>query len=311
MENEPGTYLKNIDRLSDLVWLDSPESVFDETQLIMKMVYPDFNSEKVIAAFNMVVDLFHGDFPGYRACNTEYHDLDHTIDTFLAMVRLVHGAVLNGLKFSQQDVAVGFVAALLHDAGYIQADQDRNGTGAKYTVEHVQRSIGFLKQHGKDLGLSEDEISAGCAEILCTDLAVDLEKIDFPSKEIELLGKMLGTADLLAQMSDRIYLEKLLLLYREFREAQVGNYDSEADLLKNTVVFFDLMADRFEKQLDGAVGFMRAHFASRWDIDRNLYLEAILKQKNYLSKVLMIPGADPLTYLNRSGIAERIKKNGG
>jgi len=308
MENESGTHLKNIDRLSDFVWLDSPESVFEEVERIMKMVYPAFDRKQVRAAFGMAVDLYQGEFPGYRACNTEYHDLSHTIDTFLAMARLIHGAVCGDKPFSQRDVVAGLVAALLHDAGYIQEDEDRTGTGAKYTVEHVQRSMDFLGRYGRDLGLSKAEIAAGRAMILCTDLAVDLEKVDFPGKDIELLGKMLGAADLLAQMSDRIYLEKLLLLYREFKEAQVGGYDSEADLLEKTVDFFDLMANRFEKQLAGTDRFMRAHFAARWNIDRNLYLEAILKQKKYLRKVLMIPGADPLAHLNRNGIADRIRK---
>ncbi len=300
--------MKNIDRLSDLVWISSSEEVFDEALSTIKMISDDFNIGPVRLAFDMIVDLYSGDFPGYRACNTEYHDLQHTVDTFLAMVRLTHGAVINGRVFTEREIALGIISSLLHDAGYIQIEQDRVGTGAKYTVKHVQRSMDFLECYGAELGLSEDEMKAGRIMILCTDLAVDLAEADFPSENIELLGKMLGAADLLAQMSDRIYLEKLLFLYREFKEAKVGGYENEMDLLKKTVTFFDFMAKRFESQLDGTDQFVTAHFAARWNVDRNLYLEAILNQKKYLQKVLMIPNADPLTYLNRNGIAEKIRK---
>ncbi len=89
----------------------------------------------------------------------------------------------------------------------------------------------------------------------------------------------------------------------------MGGYESEVDLLRKTVAFYDLMAARFESQLDGTDQFMTAHFAARWKVNRNLYLEAILNQKKYLQKVLMIPDADPLTYLNRNGIAEKIRKD--
>ncbi len=191
--------MKNIDRLSDLVWIVSPEEVFDEARIILKMISGDFNNGPVGSAFKMIVDLYRGDFPGYRACNTEYHDLQHTIDTFLAMVRLIHGAVINGRALSEREIALGLISALLHDAGYIQKELDLTGTGAKYTVSHVQRSMDFLGCYGTELGLSEEEIKAGRIMILCTDLAVDPAETDFPTENVELLGKMLGAADLLAQ----------------------------------------------------------------------------------------------------------------
>jgi hypothetical protein len=119
---------------------------------------------------------------------------------------------------------------------------------------------------------------------------------------------MLGSADLLAQMSDRIYLEKLLFLYREFKEARVGGYQSEVDLLKQTISFHDLMSKRFKNQLIRTDKFITAHFVARWKVNKNLYNEAIQNQQKYLQKVLLIPDIDPLAYLNRDGIAERFRK---
>ena len=119
---------------------------------------------------------------------------------------------------------------------------------------------------------------------------------------------MLGAADLLAQMSDRIYLEKLLFLYREFKEARVGGYQSEVDLLKQTVEFHGLISKRFKSQLIRTDKFATAHFAARWKVSRNLYSESIQNQQKYLQKVLLIPDVDPLAHLNRDGIVEKFRK---
>jgi len=92
------------------------------------------------------------------------------------------------------------------------------GTGSKYTANHVQRSMDFILNHGTELKLSHKEVATCQNMILCTDLGLNISTIDFPSAEVELLSKMLGAADLLAQMADRTYLEKLLFLYYEYKE---------------------------------------------------------------------------------------------
>jgi hypothetical protein len=300
--------MKNIDKLADLIRSDSPEAVLEEAEIVLKMISYNMNDGPVSVVFKTVVDLFRGDFPGYRSCNTEYHDLQHTLDTFLAMVRLIHGAVITGRILPKRYISLGLTCSLLHDVGYIQKEDDLVGTGARHTANHVHRSLEFLKFYGKDFGLVNSEIKAGRLLILCTDLTVNPAETDFSSKDTEFLGKMLGSADLLAQMSDRIYLEKLLFLYREFKEARVGGYQNEVDLLKQTVEFYNLMSRRFKNQLLKTDKFVTAHFAARWKVNRNLYNEAIQNQQKYLRKVLLIPDVDPLAYLNRDGIAERFRK---
>jgi hypothetical protein len=298
----------DIRKLADLLPMDSPGAVLDEVKIILHMISPHFNEAAVTSAFILTMNLYNGNYPGYRACNTEYHDLRHTTDTFLAMARLIHGAIIKGETLTDHEMALGLIAALLHDSGYIQKKHDQHGTGAKYTAYHVQRSMDFFEQYGIEYGLSDEDIASGRTMILCTDLAVDVSNIHFPSKQIELLGKMLGTADLLAQMADRVYLEKLLYLYREFKEAKVGNYKSEIDLLEKTVGFYDFIANRFNTSLDAVNRYMSFHFLSRWGIMNDLYQEAVENQKNYLKKILNIQGADPRDYLRRSGIVANIRR---
>lgn len=296
-----------IKKLSDYVRMDSSEAVLYEVQVILDLISTGFNTAPVDAAFKSTVNLYMGDYPGYRACNTKYHDLRHITDTFLAMARLIHGAVAGGEDFTDRQIVLGLIAALFHDAGYIQEEHDREGTGAKYTTNHVQLSMNFLERHGAELGLSNEEVTAGRAMIFCTDIAVDISTIiAFPSARIELLGKMLGTADLLAQMADRTYLEKLLFLYDEFRKAGIGGYESHIDLLRKTVRFYDFTVQRLETVLDGTDRFMISHFARRWNINANLYHEAIEKQKNYLKQILKAQDSDPRDHLKRGGIVDNI-----
>ncbi len=298
----------NDKQLYNLVPIDSPQAVLDEVMVILDLISPDFDTAPVTSAFNMVINLYRGKYPGYRACNTEYHDLSHTIDTFLAMVRLIHGAVLDGETFTNRHITLGLITALLHDAGYIQEVHDKEGTGSKYTANHVQRSMDFLERHGSELGLSYEEITEGRAIILCTDLAVDISTVEFTSTEVELLGKMLGSADILAQMADRIYLEKLLFLYYEFKEAGIGDYESEVDLLQKTLAFYDFIAQRLKMTLDATDRFASSHFASRWGAHANLYDVAIKKQKSYLRQILEIQDSDPRDHLRRGGIVDKIRR---
>ncbi|MFC1815802.1 hypothetical protein ACFL0M_07625 [Thermodesulfobacteriota bacterium] len=297
-------------QLYDLIKTDSAEAVLDEVRLILKSISPDFDSAPVSSAFIKTIGLYEGKYPDYQACNTEFHDLRHSIETFLAMARLIHGAILDGKIFRDDQIVLGLIAAILHDAGYIQENSDRDGTGAKYTASHVQRSMDFLERYGKEEGLSDEVIANGRAIIHCTDLSVDIKAIAFSSTEIQLLGKMLGAADLLAQMADRTYLEKLLFLYHEYSEAKLGDYENELDLLKQTVGFYDFIAHRLESTLDSTDRFMSSHFAAQWKINRNLYQEAIERQKNYLLQILKTK-SDPRRHLRREKILFKVTEKFG
>jgi hypothetical protein len=296
------------DKLTELFQPDSAEAVSKEVLEILKLISSGFNLIAVSNVFNAVHRVYNGKNTGYRACNTDYHDFHHVCDVFLAMTRLSHGAVIDKVTFSERQVVLGLIAAIMHDVGYIQEASDRQGTGAKYFASHVQRSMDFLSRHGSEYGLSLKEIVAVQDIIRCTDLAVDISTIRFPDSQTELLGKMLGTADLLAQLADRLYLEKLLFLYYEYKEGGVGDYQSELDVLKNAVGFYDLFQERLKTQLDAVDRFMISHFTARWNINKNLYHEEIERQKNYLQKILQIPDADPRDFLRRGGIAEKVRR---
>jgi len=285
---------------------DSPDALLKEVGTILYLMDPAFDLTPVNAVFDATVRLFYGKYPGYQACNTRYHNLFHTTGVFLAMARLIHGAVLNGKNIADRYILLGLTAALFHDAGYIQENHDRIGTGAKYSTVHVQRSMDFLEQHAAEHCLSPEEVVWGRAMILTTDLSVAISEIVFPSLTAEFLGKMLAVADFLAQMSDRMYLEKLLFLYQEFKEGGVTLFESETDLLQKTLDFYRFSDQRIRMLLDKTGCFLRLHFAARWNKPENLYRIAIEKQKTYLEKILKMPESDILAQLKRGGVVKEL-----
>lgn len=295
-------------QLSTLIPNNSPKAILEEVTTIIDLIPLELDVGEISYVFYKVSNLYRGKYPGYRACNTEYHDLRHVNETFLAMARLIHGAILESKKFTDRQIMLGLIASLLHDAGYIQEVNDTIGTGSKYTADHVQRSMDFLERHGSKLKLSKDEIKDGRDIILCTDLAADISTIQFSAREIELLGKILGVADLFAQMADRTYLEKLRFLYYEFKEAGIGGYTSEEDLLRKTVNFYDFVQERIKTALGSVDRFMYLHFVSRWNIHADLYHEAIEKQKRFLVDILKLPDFNPKQHFSRINAVEKLSK---
>ncbi len=294
-------------KLSDLVDANQPDAVLDEILAIIHQITPDTDIATIRLAFLETVRLYNGEFPGYRACNTEYHDLRHTTDTALTLTRLIHGAILEGHLLDRRQITLGLIAALFHDSGYIQRKEDLEGTGAKYTATHVSRSMDFFSDTAAGLGLNAAEIDEGRSMILFTDLSVDTEQVSFETPQGAFLGSMLGAADLLAQLSDRTYLEKLLFLYREFKEAGIGDYSGERHLLEQTVEFYDTVSLRLEATLSKAYNFMQSHLSARWNINTNLYRKAIDNQKLYLKRILEDPDTNHRNHFKRDGIVNVVR----
>ncbi len=265
------------------------------------------DKELVERAFNDTVRLFEGEYPGYRASNTRYHDLDHTCSVILAMARLLHGSFLEGVKWSDRGVALGLLGAMFHDVGLIQKEGDIEGTGAKYTLGHEERSIAFLSQYLSQVGIGQDAIEEAAQMIGCTIMAKAPNTIHFFSDEHRMLGYMVGTADLLAQMAERTYLEKLLLLFREFEEAQIPGFDTELVLLEKTEAFYtDVVKRRLEDQLGGVTRYMHTHFKERWGIDEDLYQRMIRQNLVYLHDVLEQDKEIYRERLRRGGIVDTV-----
>jgi len=298
-------------QLASLVDMESPEAVHSEVLHILSLINTGFETTSVSRVFRFTLDLYEGELEEYKACNTDYHNLRHITDTYLAMARLLHGAQLSGEDFSDRELFLGLTGALMHDTGMIQESCDMEGTGAKYTQEHVKLSIDFVAKHAAVFLCSAQEITNLRDMILCTDLTADIPAINFSTPNIELLGKMLGTADLIAQMADRTYLEKLLFLYHEFREAEMGNFNNEVDFLHQTLNFFAISHKRFKETLDDTSRYMVPHFKNRWGINENLYILSLENQRQFLEKILADKNISAYQKLKRSKIVQQVREKFG
>ena len=274
---------------AERISLENPAEVMAEIKKIILLIYREFDFSQFELAFSDILKLFNGNYPGYRRCNTLYHDLNHTMDCLLVTAKLINGAFLNGVRFGKHEVSLGLISALMHDTGYIQAEDDDTGTGAKYTICHIDRSIEFMRQYFQDHRFPLEDLQI-CSNLLkCTGLDVKISEINFQTREHEILGKILGTADLIGQMANEHYLEKLPFLYREFKEGGVQCYKDELDLLKKTPAFWEMVKERFVSELGQVDGYLRDYLRALWGINQDLYRQAIDRNIERLQSLLATP----------------------
>jgi len=175
---------------------------------------------------------------------------------------------------------LGLLAILLHDTGDLKRRGDDSGTGAKYTVTHVQRSAEFAAVLMTEKGFPATDILAVRNMIHCTGVDAALGGIAFQSEAERVVGLSLGTADLLGQMAAADYVERLPALYQEFAEAaeftrdrasMVSMFGSTADLLRKTPAFWDYTRQRLTRDFGGMYRFLN----DPYPFGPNHYLEHI------------------------------------
>jgi hypothetical protein len=273
-------------QLANILGIENHNAVVEEIRTIITLIFSKFDFSIFNHAYEDIVRLFRGEYPGYRQSNVYYHDLSHTLSVTLAIARLMHGAVEAEYSLTAKDFNMGLISGLMHDTGYIQQIDDTEGTGAKYTLTHIDRSIKFIEKYYQNDPIFRDDLHAFRDILNCTGFNTKVMEIRFANGTVELLGKMLGTADLLGQMADRYYLEKLLDLYYEFVEAGITTFKSQLDLLDNTQAFYQMTRKRFSEEFGDVYRFARYHFQKRWSIEEDLYIKSIENNLEYLQYVL-------------------------
>ncbi len=275
---------------------------------IVHSISPDIDLTTVRNVYDDVMCLFSGSYPKYNPIQTPYHDLRHTLDVFICSVRMLHGVHLSDTKLSDDEISLIMIAALLHDVGYAQKVEETAGTGAQFTKIHITRGIGFMEQNLGNRSIPSAWVVPLGQIIRCTDLRVNLSDLNFASPRIKLLGQIVGSADIVGQMADRNYLEKLLFLFTEFKEADYGNLVDTNDLLKKTHSFYESIRKTLDGELGGIYQRLNFHFKDWVGDDRNYYLTSIEHNIQYLDKIIMSNESEWLSMLKRHGIVQRFKK---
>jgi hypothetical protein len=227
-----------------------PKAVEGEVQAAYLSAFAEGDRQFVPRSFEWAVECFSGQYKDYQPVDAPYHDLEHTLQGTLCMARLLRGRHRAGAlpQLTEPIFQLGLLAMLLHDTGYLKQDSDKQGTGAKYTVIHVQRSAIFAADLLATKGFNQTDIKAVQNMIHCTGVNVRLSVIPFQSELERIAGFALGTADLLGQMAADDYVEKLPMLFEEFAEAAqhskdksdfVNQYSSAEDLMQKTPRFWE------------------------------------------------------------------------
>lgn len=261
----------------------------DEILSLATLIQPSFNPSLLRQLHHDVARLFGGSYPGFRASTSQYHDLRHTYSVALATARLLHGLSCTGRDISIQVMEQALYSAYFHDTGLLTKTSDEAGSSAVYIQRHEERSITFMARYLTLNNLPPPLIQGCSAVIECTNITLDPGDIVFPSPASKLAGYILGSADPLAQMADRYYLERLPLLFQEQREGGVETHGSAIELMENTTSFYhNIISERLTKSFADTAQAMQAHFHQRWLINDNLYHTNITRNLDHLTNILEI-----------------------
>ena len=272
-----------------------PQAVNDEINRIYSELYQGAPTDKLDQAFRDMKQLYRGEYPGYHSCDTAYHDTQHVLDVTLAMARLISGYERGRIGVEPLDESLfrlGVITALFHDCGYVRerSDQDHRN-GAELTLTHVSRGAHFLQDYLPKIGMGD--VADIAAELIhFTGYETSVDKINVPAPIYRLLGSMLGSADIIAQMADRCYLEKCRdRLYPEFVLGGIATtrtpegvpqvvYASGLDLVMKTPEFFQTAQKRLNVDLGAAHAFAKRHFHGQ-----NLYLDEVEKNIRFADTI--------------------------
>jgi hypothetical protein len=283
--------------VTNTVQVSSTAAVSAAVRELFAGMWPAESFDRVALAFEDFDKLFTGRMPGYHGVDTVYHDRQHTLDMTLAATRLLVGyerTAAANLRMGGERAVMALITALFHDAGYIRESNDRqHHNGAEFTLYHVSRSARHLARFLPAVGM-DSWVPVATRVVHFTGYEMNLERIQLADARDRKVGHLLGTADLIAQMADRCYLEKCRdRLYPEFvlggvaaaagsDGAMLVRYSSGLDLLRQTPQF--VRATRVQR-LEGLFEHAYRHVEPLFD-GKNPYLEAIERNLGYLHRVL-------------------------
>ena len=169
-----------------------------------------------------------------------YHDVEHTILVTLAGQEMLRGKLIREGEVSCQDWINVIVSLLCHDIGYVRGvcRQDRkearlystgidgetialppDATDASLTPYHVDRGIQFVRENFWRYSLLDVDAIAHYIELTRFPVPQDeahQDTVNYPG--------LARAADLIGQLGDPRYLQKMKGLFREFEETGANKF---------------------------------------------------------------------------------------
>lgn len=283
------------DRLSQLdptgqIDLENFFSVESTVSAILDRNYAgSYDSGLLHAAMVDVVRAYRGEYPGLLRCDSLYHDLRHSLETALTTARLLDGYAISHVPGGDAGIdanhaLLAILLALFHDIGLLRRDSEADLWGPALTPIHEERGVEFMQAYLQDTTLS---LFVGEAKVLMATRIAFKVPDNWTAGE-RMLASLIGTADLVSQLSDRCYLEKCRdFLFLEFSAFGMAGqpdslYPDSQTLLEETPAFMEgVLQKRLDEEFNGVRRYLRAHMAGAdpWE-------EAIQSSLGYLKTLL-------------------------
>lgn len=266
-----------------------PEQNHQQTmELILEISRNEYGraAERLSLLLADVADLYGGRWPSHEGCDVTYHSFSHALDVTLTVARMLSGwnSMGKGWPLGENHFHLALAAALFHDSGYIKDKGDQEGGGGKHTLIHVRRSMDIARAGLEQRQWNPDEIEAVCNIISITDYASSPDPgLVFSDPQLALLGRMVATSDLVAQMADTAYVQRMEDLFAELKDAyafeQSENpagkgtkvYRTVEEIRESTISFYE----QFVVPTLTRLGRMDRYLAAFFGEGRNPYQENI------------------------------------
>ena len=283
--------------VTNTVQVSSAPQVRAAVKDLFSALYPQSSFDSVWLAFHDFERVFTGRDADYHPVDTTYHDMQHTLDMTLALARLIAGhetSVEPGDRLGADRAELAIVSALFHDVGYLR-HKERDAAavnGAVFTRTHVTRSGQYLERYLPRIGL--EQFAPVVSRIVhFTGYELNVDQIELEEPKDSTVGHLLGTADLVAQLADRCYLEKCRdRLYPEFvlggiaiDERPQGKvlYQSAHDLLGKTLSFYQTSA---RLRLENNFSRVYRYFEAFFERGQSPYVRFIRKNLTFLNTII-------------------------
>lgn len=186
-----------------------------------------------------------------------YHDLEHTVLVSLVGQEMLRGKHLQEGSVSPSDWLHVIISLICHDIGYIKGACKQDRTLTRHYATGINSEMVSLPQDATDASLTPYHVDRGkqfIAENFANHRQIDIEAIqynieltrfpipnDVEHSETSNYAGLARAADLIGQLGDPCYLQKIPALFREFAETganQKFGYRHHRDLRASYPNFF-------------------------------------------------------------------------
>jgi hypothetical protein len=246
----------------------------------------------------LIEQVVHLALENIASSDAPYHNVEHTVLVTLVGQEILRGKYIREGNISSSEWLCAIVSWLCHDIGYVKGicSQDQHSqrlyatgidsntihlelgkTDASLTPHHVDRGKMFIQEHFSDRDLIDAEAIIQNIELTRFPVPNDEEHsctANYPG--------LVRAADLIGQLSDPRYLQKMPALFYEFEEIGTNKmlgYSHPADLRAGYPKFFWNVVDRYIQE---GLQFLEMTAAGQ-EIIANLYGNVLVVEQEIAS----------------------------